>query len=108
MTVGSFDLTPIPALPMDDFIKRRLGVLPAGLEKNDWIFRIQFIKIQWNNGRYVIAHAPNIAREISKTDHIVGLTSVQVGSYECKDKPRSCRIRYSEITVTLLAELTCQ
>lgn len=108
MTAGSFDLTLIPALPMDDFIKRLLGVLPAGFEKNDWIFRIQFLKIQWNNGRYVIAHAPNIAREISKTDHIVGLKVVQVGSYEYKDKPRSCRIRYSEITVTLLADLTGQ
>lgn len=56
----------------------------------------------------MIAHAPSIAREISKTDHIVGLISVQVGSYECKDKPRSCRIRYSEIIVTLLAEVTGQ
>lgn len=35
VTVGSFDLTTVPAVPMDSSMKRLLGIVAADLEEND-------------------------------------------------------------------------
>ena len=65
------------------------GAVPSvGSGVEDWI-----LKIQLNKGRYVMADAPSMAVDTSTTDQRAGSTSDQVGSYEDRDRPRSCGMR---------------